>query len=82
MPWRDKNGNIIGIIGANRDITERKKAELALQESENKYKAIFESAREGILLSMSKQNNPKYANPAICKMFGYTEEELLPKDHI
>ncbi|MGD0551204.1 MAG: PAS domain S-box protein [Sedimentisphaerales bacterium] len=76
MPWRDKNGNIIGIIGANRDITERKRAELALRESEARYKAIFESAREGIFVTDIKTKQFKYANPAICKMFGYTEEEL------
>ncbi|MGA2678141.1 MAG: PAS domain S-box protein [Sedimentisphaerales bacterium] len=76
MPWRDKNGNIIGLIGANRDITERKTAELALQDSEARYKAIFESAREGIFVTDIKTKQFKYANPAICKMFGYTEEEL------
>ena len=76
LPWRDKNGNIIGIIGANRDITKRKKAELALQESETRYKAIFESAREGILVADIETKQFKYANPAICKMFGYSADEL------
>ena len=76
LPWRDKNGNIIGIIGANRDITERKKAELALLESETKYKAILESAREGILVADIETKQFKYANPAICKMFGYSADEL------
>ncbi|MGD0573117.1 MAG: PAS domain S-box protein [Sedimentisphaerales bacterium] len=79
MPWRDKNGNIIGIIGANRDITKRKNAELALLESENKYKAMFESAKEGILIVDVETKRPEYANPAICKMYGYTEEELCQK---
>ena len=76
LPWRDKNGNIIGIIGANRDITDRKKMEEALRESEARYKAIFESAREGIFVTDIETKQFKYANPAICKMFGYTEEEL------
>jgi PAS domain S-box-containing protein len=76
MPWRDKNGNIIGIIGANHDITERKRIELALQDSEARYKAIFGSAREGIIAGIIETRQFIYANPAICKMFGYTAEEL------
>jgi PAS domain S-box-containing protein len=76
LPWRDKNGNIIGIIGANRDITEQKKVELALRESEARYKAIFESAREGILVADIETKQFKYANPAACKMFGYSADEL------
>ena len=76
LPWRDKNGNIIGIIGANRDITEEKKAEQAMRESETRYKAIFESAREGILVVDIKTKRLKFTNPAFCKMFGYAAEEL------
>jgi len=76
LPWRDKNGNIIGIIGANRDITELKRSEQALRESETRYKAIFESTREGILVADIETKRFKYANPAICKMLGYTENEL------
>jgi PAS domain S-box-containing protein len=76
LPWQDKNGRIIGIIGANRDITEQKKAEQALRESEARYKAIFESAKEGILVAGTETKQFKYANPAICRMFGYTKEEL------
>ncbi|MGD1043009.1 MAG: PAS domain S-box protein [Sedimentisphaerales bacterium] len=76
LPWRDKNGNIIGVIGTNRDITKRKMAEQALQESETRYKAIFESAREGILVVDIETKRLKFANPAFCKMFGYATEEL------
>ena len=76
LPWRDKNGNIIGIIGSNRDITKRKMAEQALLDSEIRYKAIFESAREGILVGIIETKQIMYANPAICEMFGYAAEEL------
>ena len=76
LPWRDKNGNIIGIIGANRDITELKNAEKALRESETRYKVIFETAREGIVAADIKTKRFKYAYPAICEMLGYTAEEM------
>jgi PAS domain S-box-containing protein len=76
LPWRDNEGRIIGIIGSNRDITEQKKAEQALRESEVRYKAIFEAAREGIVAADIKTKRFKYANPAICEMLGYTAEEM------
>ncbi|MGD0595952.1 MAG: PAS domain S-box protein [Sedimentisphaerales bacterium] len=90
LPWRDKNGNVIGIIGANRDITEEKKVEQAMRESETKYKAIFESAREGILVADIETKRFKFANPAFCRIFGYAAEELArmtindihPKKHL
>jgi PAS domain S-box-containing protein len=76
LPWRDKDGNIIGIIGANREITERKNIEQALLESENRYKTIFETAREGIVIMDFETRRFRYANPAMCAMFGYTPEEF------
>lgn len=90
MPWRDSSGSIIGIIGSNRNITEHKKAQLALLESEARYKAIFDSAREGILVADAETKQFRYANPAICKMFGYSEEQFCrmsvldihPKEHL
>jgi PAS domain S-box-containing protein len=58
------------------EITERKKAEEALRESEERYKALFEGAAEGIIVADTETKEFKYANPAICRMLGYTEEEL------
>ncbi len=76
LPWRDSSGRIVGIIGSNREITERKATEKAMQESETRYKAIFNSAIEGILVIDIETKRFKFANPAICKMLGYTAEEL------
>jgi PAS domain S-box-containing protein len=56
--------------------TERKKTEEALRDSQARYKAIFETAREGILVAEIETRRFRYANPAICKMLGYTEDEL------
>lgn len=60
-----------------RDITERKKAEKALQASEEKYRNIFEHSIEGIFQSTS---DGRYisVNPAMARMFGYdTAEEMI-----
>ncbi|NIM91716.1 MAG: PAS domain S-box protein [Candidatus Aminicenantes bacterium] len=58
------------------EIVERKQAEEALRESEERYRMLFESSPEGILVADIETKEFKYANPAICRMFGYTEDEF------
>jgi PAS domain S-box-containing protein len=57
-----------------------KEKEAALQESEASYRMLFSGASDGILLADSQTRQFRYANPAICRMLGYTEEELLRKN--
>jgi PAS domain S-box-containing protein len=57
-------------------ITERKQTEEALGESEERYRTLFESAAQGILIVDTETMKYKYANPAICTMLGYSQEEL------
>ncbi|MHC4124162.1 MAG: PAS domain S-box protein [Planctomycetota bacterium] len=76
IPLLDEQGQLIGYRGIDRDITKRKKAEEALRESEERYKTLFQDAGEGILVVDIKTRKFKYANPALCKMLGYTEEEI------
>ena len=77
IPLRDTGGNIIGVLGVYQDITERKRAEQALRESEEKFRGFFQGAAEGILVSNFETQKFVYANPAACRMLGYTEEELV-----
>jgi two-component system, cell cycle sensor histidine kinase and response regulator CckA len=58
------------------DITERKRVEEMLGASEERYRTLFEGAAEGILVTDIEGKQFKYANPAICRMLGYTAEEL------
>jgi len=60
-----------------RDITNHKKAEQGLKESEERYRIIFEGASEGILVADMETRRFRYCNPAICGMLGYSEEELI-----
>jgi len=71
----DAEGNLIGFQGTIRDITERKKAEEALLESELKFKSFAEYAIIGTYIS--QDGVLKYVNPKFAQMFGYTVEECL-----
>ena len=58
------------------DTTEHRRTEEALKESEARYRALFEGAAEGIIVADIETKDLIYANPAICRMLGYSEEEL------
>ena len=74
---RIEQGGRVFLQATVRDITERKRAEEKLCESEEKYRVIFEGSFYGILMADSKTKQFIYANPAACRLFGYTESELL-----
>ena len=76
FPVYEADGMVKGFIEVVEDISERKQAEEALKESQERYKALFEGTAEGILVTDIETKRFKYANPAICRMLGYTEEEL------
>ena len=74
MPVFDNNRNLVGYRGVDRDITERKQAEVALQESEEKYRALVERANDGIVIAQG--NLLKFVNSRFAEMLGYELEEL------
>ncbi len=65
------------VIALVRDITDRKIAEKKLAASEERYRLLFQSAAEGILVVDVETKKHKLANKAICQMFGYTEPEMI-----
>ena len=82
-PLSDENGNYTGALGCVTNITKRKQAEQALKDNvevlaalEKTYSIIVESAAEGILILNTETKRFKYANPAIIRMLGYSQEEF------
>jgi len=74
-PVRNEAGGIVFLVPEARDISERKRAEEALLESENKFKSLAEQALTGIYII--QDGVFKYVNPKFAQMFGYTVEECL-----
>ena len=72
-------GRFLGRRVTNRDITKRKNAELALTESEEKYRTLVENIRVGVFQSMADETGSFiWVNPAMATLFGYnSSEELL-----
>ncbi|MCK4403504.1 MAG: PAS domain S-box protein [candidate division Zixibacteria bacterium] len=78
-PVKDEQGNLIGLLGIFWDITERKRAEEALQRSERKYRTLVETAQEGIGIADPKENLI-FINQAFADLLGYKKEELFGKN--
>ena len=73
---RDENGIPKEVLGMVEDITESRKSQKAMHESELKFRAFFENSMDAILLT-SPDGSTLSVNEASCKMFGYSEEELI-----
>ena len=74
-----KSGKERLILLAIEDITERKRLENFLSESEECYRRLFETANDGILLLEKAEGKITHANPAITEMSGYSHDELIGK---
>jgi len=77
VPFRNPDGELIGMVQTFRDITKRKQAEELLQESESKYSTLVENANDGV--TIFQDGIIKFVNKATEKLFGYTVEELIGK---
>ncbi len=80
VPLFDEHGSVESLLGLTRDITERKRAELSLNESEERYRSLFDKMRDGVYRS-THEGKFVEVNPTMVKMFGYTsKEEMLQVD--
>ena len=67
---------IVGLQGVLSDITEQKKTEAALQESETRFRVLLETMNEGF--AVADENGVRtYANQRLCDMLGYKADEII-----
>lgn len=79
-PIRNAAGSITRFVGIQHDITERKLAEEAQKASELRYRRLFESAKDGILIVDADTGKIVDTNPYMLETLGYTYEELVGKE--
>jgi len=77
---RDDSGKPVGILGISRDITDRKQAEEALKESEQKYRDILAAMEEGYY-EVDLAGKLVYFNESFCRMTGYSSDELIGESY-
>ncbi len=78
-PMFDGNGKVIGIVEAAMDISDLRKAEEALEDSERKFKDLFNDIPDAVFITGIGENSGKVVdvNAAAVKQTGYSREELL-----
>lgn len=78
-PLRDSSGNILGIVGVARDISNLKIAEEKIRESEEKFRSIIQGLNDSITI-ISSDGLIVYQSPAAIKLYGFTENEMIGKN--
>lgn len=76
---KDSTGKPAGFRGVVRDVTERKQAEEALRESEERYRSLFQNNHAVMLLVDPETADIVDANPAACSFYGWSHKELTSK---
>jgi PAS domain S-box-containing protein len=78
-PIRDAQNHLIGVSTIAHDITMRKQAEEAMHASETRYRRLFETAQDGILILDADTGQIVEVNPFLITMLGFSREQFLGK---
>jgi two-component system NtrC family sensor kinase len=78
-PVTDGKEEVIGVVETILEVTARKQAEEALKESEEKYRLLFTTASEGILI-LNMRGTVQDANPQLLQICGFEREEIVGKN--
>lgn len=75
-PLIDAQGQVFGLVGISRDITERRKLQETLRKNEQRYRALFENTNDAVFI-LDLDGRYISVNHRACQVLGYSEEELL-----
>ena len=75
-PVFDANGKLMGVVEIAHDVTNRKRAEEALRESEAKYRCLTNNASD-LIWTVDLNMRTTFVNPAVEKVLGFTPEERM-----
>ncbi len=81
-PYINENGTTVFIIATARDITQMKQIEKAFRVGERRYKRMFESAFDGLIIFDIMSRKIVDCNQKTLEIFGYTKEEMLEKSPV
>lgn len=72
-----RDGKVTGMLGIARDITDRRRAEEALRESEEKYRTLVNNSLQGLVIIQGFPPKITFINPAMTEILGYSIDEML-----
>ncbi|MFB6174079.1 MAG: PAS domain S-box protein, partial [Halobacteriales archaeon] len=76
-PIRDEGGEVVSVLAAGRDVSERKERERDLRRVKERFRRVFERSNDAIMIVDMEEEAFVEVNPAACEMLEYSREELL-----
>ncbi len=80
-PLRDTEGRVVGALSSARDITPQKQAEIALRQSEQKYRDLVENIND-VIYTITPEGRVLYLSPAVERVLGYSPDELIDQNFL
>ncbi len=74
---RNEKGEAVRMIGSHEDITERKRAEEMIKQSEQDYRGLFETAHDAIIIFTPESEIVLDVNQRACEMYGFSRSEFI-----